>query len=155
MFTVCFLLSPQNNISRIPGHVVEVEIKGDLQGSNRVTLGEIVFSCHSAFTKQKQENAKPFSKKDKVACACSFRSQSLREKMLLVDTYLCVYGMCNHRSYEYMTLTKYVLPFIPIHVLFFIQAQTPPDWEIKTNLWLVAGLAEVKLFCYSEEAVRP
>lgn len=35
MFTVCSLLSPQNNISRIPGHVVEVEIKGDLHGSNR------------------------------------------------------------------------------------------------------------------------
>lgn len=42
----------------------------------------------------------------------------LGKKMLLMDTYLCVYGICSHMSYEYMTLTKYVLPFIPIHILF-------------------------------------
>lgn len=55
MFTVCSLLPPQNSISRIRSHVVEVEIKGDLSG---LKLGRIVFSCHSTFTKQKQKDTK-------------------------------------------------------------------------------------------------
>lgn len=69
----------------------------------------------------------PSQRKIKLLVPVLSEVKVLGKKMLLVDTYLCVYGMCNHRSYEYMTLTKYVLPFIPIHVLFFIQAQTPPD----------------------------
>lgn len=62
---------------------------------------------------------KPLSQsKIKLLVPVLSKVKMLGKKMLLMDTYLCVYGICSHMSYEYMTLTNYVLPFMPSHILF-------------------------------------